>query len=232
MCRRFIPLTYLELRLRRRAQSHQRPQWPFQGHSSFHSCIPLPSALVSSCASLLSCRQDGYSCWRSRHHMAEERLLLSVSYFVRNLYQALPQQTSPHTPEITLGHISTPKLHPEKGNEATMTHFRQSGYLRKQTPELWFWQWNILYIEIKAGLCQHGKGGILLTREPADAAGQLVCPEAIHVLRSAHTFQVWSRWGESKEHEAGGKTRKTQQDGKLKRRGTLSSQDVFKNCSL
>lgn len=91
--------------------------------------------------------------------MAEERLLLSVSYFVSNLYQALPQQTSPHTPEITLGHISTPKLHPEKGNETTTTHLRLSGYLRKQTPELWFWQWNILCIEIKAGLCQHGKRG-------------------------------------------------------------------------
>ena len=47
-----------------------------------------------------------------------------------------PQQTSPHIPESTLGHIPTPKLIPEKGNETTMTHFKPSGYLTNQKSEL------------------------------------------------------------------------------------------------
>lgn len=132
----------------------------FSGTQFLHS-YNTPSALVSSSASLLSCCQDGFLKALSEVQTPHGRRKVAsfCVLFVRNLYQHYPSRlllTPQRSHWVIYPHLNYTL---RREMRLPLTHLTPSRYLRKQTPELWFWQWNILCIEIKARLCQHGKRG-------------------------------------------------------------------------
>lgn len=165
-----------------------------KGHSSFHNYIPSPSALVSSCASALLLPR-----WLQPLEVQTPHGRRKVASFCVLLCQACtkhyPSRLLPHTPEITLGHISTPKLHPEKGNETTTTHLRLSGY-KENTRTLILTVKHSVHWNKSRALSAWQEGYCWPDSQLMLQASWSV--QKLFMFFVLHTSQVWSRWGESK----------------------------------